>query len=45
MVGLASNAVGTPKKPAGAMPLDEAYRILNATKETPREELLQVGLD
>lgn len=31
-------------KPSGGMQLDEALKILNVTKETPREEMINVQL-
>jgi hypothetical protein len=42
-VGIAKNAAKTPR-PAIDMSLDEALKILNVTKDLPRDELVKVAI-
>jgi hypothetical protein len=41
-LAIAKNAMKTPK-PSGGMQLDEALKILNVSKETPKEDVVKVS--
>lgn len=41
-LAIAKNAMKTPK-PSNGMQLDEAMKILNVAKETPKEEVIKVS--